>query len=491
MNNALEEKVDLVKIIDEIKTQKISHMIPKMNVQRSGKYTYSLTQLCELSEQRRVMKLMNNKERLHIEAHSGQHHLWVTQLPLSFKKFALTSPEWTAATRKRLMMDVFPFQSHCRFCKGGWCDVKGEHAIMCSGGHSRTLRHDTVRDIVARAARDVGFKTDLEHGGGLGDQRRPGDVIIYNWRAGRHLLIDVAVINPLCSTNVSNLLSDGVGEAATAYQEIKVNTYPDLDFTKYGFLPFIIEATGGMGKAAHGFCKELKSRRESLSFNNEDDELRRQTSQDPLVVALSVELQRTNSRMVLERTPQSRNLIESEIAKCEHSVAIKKGKAIENLYLESIKPDRIIVTRKKIWPRGCKIQGSSAKVLTEVKGLALWRKQRGNRVRHSGSREQESQLRDLRPPPLPDPPDVSKEMQDLRPPPTPDPPDLSKEAPFKGVSSLSFVVGERTSAPEAYQSRSTSTVEALMKHHLTPNNDLNAAPWEPPGKTLKGIYKPT
>ena len=324
-----------------------------------------------------------------------------------------------------------------------------------------------------KAARDVGISTDIEHEGNLGDDRRPGDVIIYNWRAGRHLLIDVAVINPLCSTNVSNLLSNGVGGAATAYEKVKVDTYPDLDFTKYEFLPFIIEATGGMGKEAHGFCKELKSRRESLSFNNEYDEFRRQTSQDPLVIALSVELQRTNSRMVLERTPQPRNLIESEIEKCEHSVAIKKGKAIENLYLESIKPDRIIMKRKKIRPRGGETKSSSAKVLTEGKCLTLWRRQRGNRVRHSGSGEQEWQPQDLRPPPLPDPPDVSR------------------KASVKGVSSLSFVVGERTSAPEAYQSRSTSTVEALMKDRLTPNNYLEAAPWEPPGKTPKGIYIPT
>ena len=50
----------------------------------------------------------------------------------------------------------------------------------------------------------------------VGDQRRPGDVIVYNWRNGRHLLIDVAVINPLCSTNIDNLISDGAGGAATA-----------------------------------------------------------------------------------------------------------------------------------------------------------------------------------------------------------------------------------------------------------------------------------
>ena len=67
---------------------------------------------------------------------------------------------------------------------------------MCGGGSSRILRHNNIRIIIAKAARDVGFKTDLEHGGGLGDNRRPGDVILYNWRDGRHLLIDVAVINP-------------------------------------------------------------------------------------------------------------------------------------------------------------------------------------------------------------------------------------------------------------------------------------------------------
>ena len=168
-------------------------------------------------------------------------------------------------------MKVFPFQSHCNFCKGGWCDANGNHAIMCGGGHSRTFRHNATRNIIARAARDVGFTTGLEHGGGLGDQRRLGDVIIYNWREGRHLLVDVAIINPMCSTNQSKLISNGVGAAATSYGKIKEKTYRDQDFTKYDFLPFIIETSGGFGRAAHGFCKEFKRQRESLSCNNDPD----------------------------------------------------------------------------------------------------------------------------------------------------------------------------------------------------------------------------
>ena len=193
---------------------------------------------------------------------------------------------------------------------------------------SRILRHDTLRDIIAKAARDVGFKTDLEHGGGLGDQRRPGDVIIYNWNENRHLLIDVAVTNPLCSTNQPKLISEGVGAAASKYEKEKEKTYSDLDFTKYDFLPFIVEAAGGFGKAAHGFCKELKSRRESLNCSGNLSDSKNYATADPLLVAISVELQRANSRMVLERSPHFENLISSDMVKCKQSAAIKREKRL-------------------------------------------------------------------------------------------------------------------------------------------------------------------
>ena len=51
---------------------------------------------------------------------------------------------------------------------------------------------------------------------------------MYNWRDGRHLLIDVAVINPLCSTNIDFLISEGCGGAATAYGRNKVRMYHDF-----------------------------------------------------------------------------------------------------------------------------------------------------------------------------------------------------------------------------------------------------------------------
>ena len=111
------------------------------------------------------------------------------------------------------------------------------------------------------------------------------------------------------------MISEGVGAAATAYEKTKERTYSDLDFTKYEFLPFIVETTGAMGKAAHGFCKELKRRRDSLKCDTDINEEKIFTVMDPLLVAISIELQRANSRIVLERTPHSGNLIASDIEK--------------------------------------------------------------------------------------------------------------------------------------------------------------------------------
>ena len=45
---------------------------------------YSIAQMCEHHEQRKVRALMSREERIHIKAHSGPDHRWVTLLPLFF-----------------------------------------------------------------------------------------------------------------------------------------------------------------------------------------------------------------------------------------------------------------------------------------------------------------------------------------------------------------------------------------------------------------------
>ena len=135
LNNACEERVDVEVLVNRLRAGD-----DEANAQvASCTYKYSLAQVCELHEQKKVSKLMSLKERLNIEAHSGQNHAWVTVLPLSWKKYNLTSSDWVAAARRRVWLNVYSSHKHCMYCKRGWCDVKGDHATMCGGGASRGL----------------------------------------------------------------------------------------------------------------------------------------------------------------------------------------------------------------------------------------------------------------------------------------------------------------------------------------------------------------
>ena len=97
-------------------------------------------------------------------------------------------------------------------------------------------------------------------------------------------------------------------------------------------LPFVVETCGGLGDAARTFCKELQKRRASkscLDGSEHDDRYWHQN--DSLLTAISVEMQRFNSQMILERSPVTENLLESKFFKCKLAIAKRKEKASETL----------------------------------------------------------------------------------------------------------------------------------------------------------------
>lgn len=75
------------------------------------------------------------------------------------------------------------------------------------------LRHNAVADRIESVVRMTGFRTAREHGGDLGDGRRPGDVVVFDWEGGRHLLVDVSVIHPTEECHLTELLKAGPGRS--------------------------------------------------------------------------------------------------------------------------------------------------------------------------------------------------------------------------------------------------------------------------------------
>ena len=63
------------------------------------------------------------------------------------------------------------------------------------------LCHDSLKFLLVRVFKQTGFKSKMEHGGGLLDKRCPGNVEVENWvsandlREETTLSLDVAIID--------------------------------------------------------------------------------------------------------------------------------------------------------------------------------------------------------------------------------------------------------------------------------------------------------
>ena len=120
--------------------------------------------------------------------------------------------------------------------------------------------------MIGQACRQAGYEVQFEDNGGLTDGRRPGDVRVRRWKLGKDLLIDCAIIDPTVETHYNNLVMYGAGEAATGYEQVKLDRYPDIDPERFDFVPFIVETHGAFGDAALRFSKELHKRKLEKSY---------------------------------------------------------------------------------------------------------------------------------------------------------------------------------------------------------------------------------
>ena len=191
------------------------------------KFDLSLAQRCEAAEYKRIaLETLTEDERLHVLANSGKDHHWLRVAPLHWRNFRL-NPRVFVTLKRRLRLPVYTHAFEpggCSHCVTGARDIDGDHALLCSGsnGAQANTRHNAIARLIAEAARQAGFSVEIEHSGGLRGPRA-GDVFIRDFDGGQHMLVDVQVCDPLCTSYKHKLAKPGA--VATWRQQFKISKY--------------------------------------------------------------------------------------------------------------------------------------------------------------------------------------------------------------------------------------------------------------------------
>ena len=132
------------------------------------------------------------REKQRLSSVSQPHaSAWVTAVPS-----ALDGPDclirplaFRVACRLRLGVPVCSGGVPCVSCMHTNLDSFGDHAICCTSTGDLIVRHNRMRDLVDKFAREGQLSPVLEKKGILGESsapgRRPGDVTIPIWREGK------------------------------------------------------------------------------------------------------------------------------------------------------------------------------------------------------------------------------------------------------------------------------------------------------------------
>ena len=221
--------------------------------------------------------------------------------------------------RRRLCIAVFEQDFPCPLC-AGMMDTWGDHALVCACGGDRTMRHNTLRDLVLRLAKSAGHHAVAEKpgllpprlniGGAwenglagsatrrvLAQDRRPADVWLPTWMGGLPAAIDLAVTSGLQSALLELTATDGTA-ATDRYAERKItylNTAEQCKESALQSMPFVVEADGSLGREARTIVAKLA--RDTAKRTGEAPSIRTEWATQ----ALSVALQRANAVAIARR----------------------------------------------------------------------------------------------------------------------------------------------------------------------------------------------
>jgi hypothetical protein len=170
--------------------------------QKRGSYLKDQSILRELIDGASSRRERKRLERLQLE-HAGA---WVAAVPSTLDGMdCVMRPQcFGVAVAIRLGLPVVKQEGRCSSCEQVF-DIMGDHASCCSKTSDLVHRHNRLRNLIDKICSEGMLSPVMEKKGILGEVsgRRPGDVSVPLWAAGKGLAMDIAVTCPLLKTNIT------------------------------------------------------------------------------------------------------------------------------------------------------------------------------------------------------------------------------------------------------------------------------------------------
>ena len=238
---------------------------------------------------------------------------WLHAPPCRDEGTQMDSELFRISLGRRLRLPFLDSPTSCPMC-GTALDVYLDHALVCSCGGDRTVRHNAIRNVTYRSCREAGTNAELEKAGLLPPRpsceevtsvhraeprgRRPADIWIPRAIDGRGAAVDFAVTSGLRADRLA-IASADPSSVLSAYESHKrqyLDTEQQCNAQGFHFMPFVVEAHGG------GFAigaRRLVSFIGKVAAARDGEEV--EVASAGLMRRISISLQRENARSVLRR----------------------------------------------------------------------------------------------------------------------------------------------------------------------------------------------
>ena len=203
------------------------------------------------------------------------------------------------SVRYRLGCPVYDRAGPCPACQRH-SDALGDHALCCGHQGERISRHNALRDAIYDTAAAAALNP-IKEGRYLlpGNNRRPADVYIAGWEAGKDAALDITVVNPLQEALVQEAAATPGHALQFRFNSKMAGAAAECQAQGIAFLPLVVESLGGWDERAVQQVKKLTSALARNSGEDEGDTWRK------AITRLSILLMKGNAALLSGRIPSS------------------------------------------------------------------------------------------------------------------------------------------------------------------------------------------